>query len=146
MLIKNKISNKCTFNIYHGTISKNELYVVYNGCGWETKTYKHPPPNLRYEKIPTMSLDKLQEEYNISFDCLIADCEEFLLEFLTENIAFLNQLKCVIYEEDCCENLPINGTYIDYKIIENYLIAYGFVLVETFVDSINLNNKCWIKS
>ena len=24
-------------------------------------------------------------------------------------------------------------------------LDYGFICVETFVDSINLNNKCWIK-
>ena len=144
-LLKNKLINNCSFNIYHGTISKDELYVVYNNCGWETKTYKIPPANLQSEKIETISLDNIQKLYNITFDCLIADCEGFLLEFLNENLDLLNQLKCIIYEEDCCENLPINGIYIDYSIIEKYLTDYGFVCVETFVDNINLNNKCWIK-
>lgn len=144
-LTKNKLINKCSFNIYHGTISKDELYVVYNNCGWETKTYKTPQKNLTSEKIETITLNKIQELYGITFDCLIADCEGFLLEFLNENISFLEQLKCVIYEEDCCEKLPINGTYIDYNIIEKYLTDYGFICVETFVDNIKLNNKCWIK-
>ena len=144
-LTKNKITNNCSFNIYHGTISNSELYVCYNGCGWETKTYKVPPSNLRSEKIETITSDKIQQLYGITFDCLIADCEGFLLEFLSENLSFLEQLKCVIYEEDCCENLPINGSCIDYTIIEKYLTDYGFVCVETFVDNINLNNKCWIK-
>jgi len=145
-LNKNKLTNHCDFNIYHGTISKEQLYVVWNGCGWETKTYKIPPPNLKFEKIETISLEQIQQLYNITFDCLIADCEGFLLEFLTENLNFLEQLNTVIYEEDCCKNLPINGSYIDYSIIEKYLTDHGFVCVETFVDNINLNNKCWIKN
>jgi FkbM family methyltransferase len=144
-LNQNKLTNNCSFNIYHGTVSKEELYVVYNGCGWETKTYKIPPSNLRSEKIETITLENIQQLYNITFDCLIADCEGFLLEFLNENLSFLNQLKCVIYEEDCCKSLPINGIYVDYSIIEKYLTDYGFICVETFVDNINLNNKCWIK-
>ncbi len=144
-LNKTKVTNNCSFNIYHGTISSNELFVVYNGCGWETKTYKIPPNNLPCERIPTITLNNIQKLYNINFDCLIADCEGFLLEFLTENLSFLDQLKCVIYEEDCCAKLPINGTYIDYNIIEKYLTDKNFVCVETFVDNINLNNKCWIK-
>uniref|UniRef100_A0A6C0B1R2 Methyltransferase FkbM domain-containing protein n=1 Tax=viral metagenome TaxID=1070528 RepID=A0A6C0B1R2_9ZZZZ len=146
-LRKNKFNNNCSFNIYNGTISNDELFVVYNGCGWETKTYKIPPSdiNLKSEKIETITLDKIQKLYDITFDCLIADCEGFLLEFLNENLDFLNQLNCIIYEEDCCKNLPINGNYIDYTIIENYLIDYNFICVETFVDNINLNNKCWIK-
>lgn len=144
-LTKNKMTNNCSFNIYHGTISKDELFVVYNNCGWETKTYKIPPKNLRSEKIPTITLNDIQQLYDINFDCLVADCEGFLLEFLNENLSFLDQLKCVIYEEDCCEKLPINGSYIDYTIIEKYLTDRNFVCVETFVDNINLNNKCWIK-
>jgi FkbM family methyltransferase len=89
-LNKNKLINNCSFNIYHGTISSNnELYVVYNGCGWETKTYKIPPNNLKNEKIKTITLNKIQELYNINFDCLIADCEGFLLDFLNENLSFL---------------------------------------------------------
>ena len=144
-LNKNKLINNCHFNIYHGTISKEELYVVYNGCGWETKTYKIPPSTLKNEKIDTITLDEIQLKYGIYFDCLIADCEGFLLKFFNENLNILDQLKCVIYEEDCCEKLPINSTYIDYNIIEKYLTNHGFICVETFVDNINLNNKCWIK-
>ena len=144
-LTQNKITNNCSFNIYHGTISKDELFVVYNHCGWETKTYKIPPNNLKSEKIQTITLNNMQELHGIKFDCLIADCEGFLLEFLNENLSFLDQLKCVIYEEDCCEKLPINGIYIDYNIIEKYLTDRNFVCLETFVDNINLNNKCWVK-
>jgi hypothetical protein len=46
----------------NGAISNDELYIVYNGCCWETKTYKIPPTNanLKSEKIETISLDEIQ--------------------------------------------------------------------------------------
>lgn len=111
-LNKNKEINNCTFNIFNGAISKKDLYVCYNGCGLETKTYVNPPTHLQSEKIECLSIEEI---YNINFDCLLADCEGFLLEFIKENEDFFDNLKCVIYEEDCRINLPINNTFIDYN-------------------------------
>lgn len=92
-----------------------------------------------------MTLSEVQQKYNIYFDCLLADCEGFLLQFMQENDIFFNNLRCVIYEEDCEQNHPINGTYIDYEIVENILKTKGFILVETYIDFIGLSNKIWIK-
>lgn len=144
-LNKNREINNGTFHIFNGAISSNELYACYNGCVWETKTYINPPPHLKHIKIPTMTLDEVQQKYNIYFDCLLADCEGFLLQFMQENEGFFNNLRCVIYEEDCGKNHPINGTYIDYEIVEIFLKSKGFVLLETYVDFIGLSNKIWIK-
>ena len=137
--------NKCSFNIFNGAISNNELYVCYNNCVWETKTYIIPPNNLKSEKIQTLTIEKIQQLYNINFDCLLADCEGFLLQFIRENESFFDNLKCVMYEEDCSKNHPINGIYINYDEIESFLISKGFKHIETFVDFIGLNNKVWIK-
>lgn len=144
-LEKNRNINNCSFNIFNGAISKKELYVCYNGCIWETKTYITPPIHLKSEKILTLSIEKIQELYNIDFNCLIADCEGFLLEFIKENEDFFDKLECVIYEEDCCITHPINNDYIDYNEVENFLKIKGFKLVEIFTDSLKLNNKIWIK-
>jgi FkbM family methyltransferase len=144
-LEKNKNINNCSFNIFNGAISNNELYVCYNGCIWETKTYINPPDNLNSEKISTLSIDKIQEIYNIHFNSLVADCEGFLLQFIEENPSFFDNLICVIYEEDCCKNHPINNDFIDYTIIETFLINKGFILTETYLDNIGLNNKVWLK-
>ncbi len=144
-LQSNKDSNSCSFNIYNGTISKKELFMTYNGCGWENKTYTVPPPNLESRKINTISLDQLQNQYNIQFNCLVADCEGFLLEFLTDNMEFLDQLDVIIYEEDCSASHPINNTFIDYDLIREILLSKKFELKENIVDNIGLNNKCWIK-
>jgi FkbM family methyltransferase len=144
-LEKNKTINNCTFNIFNGTISKKELYVVYNGCIWETKTYANPPKHLNYLKSATLSIDEIEQLYNIKFDCLIADCEGFLLEFIKENPDFFDNLTCVIYEEDCTPNHPINSDFIDYNEVEQFLINKGFSLTTTFKDHIGLNNKVWLK-
>jgi len=144
-LNKNKEINNGSFNIFNGAISNTELYICYNGCGWETKTYIVPPSNLVSKKILTMTLDDVQQNYNIQFDCLLADCEGFLLQFMQENEKFFDNLRCVIYEEDCGKNHPINGTYIDYNIVESFLTSKGFKLIETYIDFIGLKNKIWIK-
>ena len=144
-LAKNRDINNCSFQIFNGTISKKQLYVCYNGCGWETKTYEIPPSNLKSIKISTLSIDIIQKLYNINFNCLIADCEGFLLEFIKENEDFFNNLICVIYEEDCSINLPINNTYIDYNEVENFLTSKGFKLVEIYRDHCGLFNKIWLK-
>ena len=145
-LHKNKERNNCTFNIFNGAISKKELYVCYNGCGWETKTYIEPPRHLLSEKIECLSLEEIHKKYNIDFDCLLADCEGFLLEFIRENGEFFDNLKCVIYEEDCGENHPINNTFINYSEVEQFLISKGFALQETYRDKIGLDNKIWLRA
>ena len=144
-LEKNRQINNCSFNIFNGAISKKDLYVSYNNCIWETKTYIDPPQNLKSEKINTLSIDIIQQIYDINFNCLIADCEGFLLEFIQENPNFFDNLICVIYEEDCSINHPINNIYINYNEVENFLINKGFNLIETFKDNIGLNNKVWFK-
>jgi len=145
-LNKNKEKNNCTFNIFNGAISKKDLYICYNGCGWETKTYVNPPEHLQNEKIECLSIEEIYKKYNINFDCLLADCEGFLLEFIRENEDFFNNLNCVIYEEDCGENHPINNTYINYNEVEEFLISKGFILKETYRDKIGLDNKIWLKN
>lgn len=145
-LNKNKEANNCTFNIFNGAISKNKLFVCYNGCGWETKTYIIPPSHLNSEEIETHSIEDIQKIYNIDFNCLLADCEGFLLEFIKENESFFDKLVCVIYEEDCSINHPINNTYINYTEVETFLLSKGFILKENYKDKIGLDNKVWIKS
>jgi len=95
--------------------------------------------------IKTITIDEIQKLYNINFNCLLADCEGFLLQFITENDSFFDNLNCVIYEEDCTIDHKINNTYIDYNEIESFLLSKGFTLSETYLDFIGLNNKVWIK-
>jgi hypothetical protein len=68
-----------------------------------------------------------------------------LLEFIKENPDFFDNLICVIYEEDCTPNHPINSDFIDYNEVEQFLINKGFSLTTTFKDHIGLNNKVWLK-
>lgn len=144
-IMRNRAANNCNFNFYNGTISNDELYVVYNRCGWETKTYKSPPPNREYVKSNTKSMTDIINEYNINFNVLVADCEGFLLEFLKENMFLLNNLNTIIYEEDCDRIHPINGISIDYEEVNKILSDNGFTLRESFKDHIGLYNKCWMK-
>ena len=100
---------------------------------------------MLFRSIETLSITQIQSKYNIYFDCLLADCEGFLLQFINENDSFFDNLRCVIYEEDCSKDHPINATYIDYNYIESFLSAKGFTLVDTYIDFIGLNNKVWCR-
>lgn len=137
--------NNANFNYFIGAISKKELFLTYNGCGWENKTYELPPNNIRNEKINTITFEDIQNKFNINFDVLVADCEGALLDFLIENVEHIDNFKTIIYEEDGGINHPINGTTIDYNKITDLLISKNYKLVETYVDQYKLNNKCWIK-
>ena len=112
---------------------KIDLYVCYNHSGWETKTSNIPPKRLRNYHIVTKSLEKIMNLFDAQFDCVEADCEGFLLEFVIENKSFIKNLRCFIEEEDCTAAFPLNGVSIDYQEIDTFLESEGFLLDESHV-------------
>lgn len=96
-LIHNKLSHNSKFNIVFGAISKTPLLFDYS-CGYGN----HTIPSDR-STIETFTLEEIEKRYDVSFDCLVADCEGFLEQFLRENPTFSARLNTVIFEMDCPE-------------------------------------------
>lgn len=93
-LYKNKKNHNCKFQIYDGIITTKDLSLIH--LGYATYTV----PDQSGEIVKHKSLDDIQADYNMIFDCLVADCEGFLEIFFDENPNFINQLNTLIIEKD----------------------------------------------
>lgn len=113
-LEKNKVNNNCEFNIIKGFISNKKLDLinldVYIGGYGATFIESNDT------KIPSYSLDEIQNKYNLNFNVLVADCEGFLEVFFDENPNFYDNLRLIIFEADYTEKC--NYDKIKSKLIE----------------------------
>ena len=50
--------------------------------------------------IPSFTLAEVKEKYGLDFDVLVADCEGFLGDFLSDNPDFCDKLRLIIFEAD----------------------------------------------
>lgn len=114
-LEKNKLSNKCEFNIVKGFISNKKLELTnldecYGGYGATSIENEE-------SKIPIFKLHEIQRYcYVKSFNVLVADCEGFLGTFLEENPDIIERLRLVIFEadyEDKCDYNKIHKLFTD---------------------------------
>lgn len=69
--------------------------------------------------ITSLSVEEIEELYEIKFDTLVADCEGFLEEFFDEHPHLYDQLQTVIFEADY-------PTKCNYEKIRNSLKEHGF--------------------
>ena len=94
-LEKNKLSNKCEFNIVKGFISNKKLELTnldecYGGYGATSIENEE-------SEIPIFKLHEIQRYcYVKSFNVLVADCEGFLGTFLEENPDIIERLRLII--------------------------------------------------
>jgi FkbM family methyltransferase len=96
-LIHNKLTHNSKFNIVFGAISRTPLFLDFT-CGYGN----HTIPSDR-STIETFTLEEIEKRYDVTFDCLVADCEGFLEQFFRENPTFALKLNIVIFEMDCPE-------------------------------------------
>jgi FkbM family methyltransferase len=113
-LEKNMQVNGCKFNLIKGVISMHPLELVNVPYGYGNTTIKSESSSLA-----KYTLDQVEQQYNLSFDTLVADCEGFLGQFFEENPRLYEQLKLVIFEKD-------NPTNCNYTSILENLKTYGF--------------------
>ena len=113
-LEKNMHANGCKFNLIKGVISMQSLELIHVPHGYGNTTVKSVS-----SVIPKYSLDQVEQDYNLKFDTLVADCEGFLGQFFEENPRLYNQLKLVIFEKD-------NPSKCNYTVILENLKANGF--------------------
>ena len=114
-LEKNKLNNKCEFNIVKGFISNKKLELTnldeyYGGYGATSIENEE-------SEIPIFKLQEIQINCNIkSFNVLVADCEGFLGTFLEENPDIIKRLRLVIFEadyEEKCNYNKIHKLFLD---------------------------------
>jgi FkbM family methyltransferase len=100
-LEKNKLANGGKFHIYNGVVSSKKYDVVFpHNKNDEFREYATYTEENSDSKIVNMSLKDLQTKYNMEFDCVVADCEGFLCDFIDENEWVLKQIQTIIYEKD----------------------------------------------
>lgn len=93
-LIHNKLTHNAKFNIVVGAISRTP--VQFNStCGYGN----HTVPSS-FSTIETFTLEEIEKRYDVSFNCLVADCEGFLEQFFRENPDFPSKLDMIIFEAD----------------------------------------------
>lgn len=118
-LMDNKILNNCNFNVLPFALSKRKLIQR----GWTTVASDKVYPG--YTQVNTITLEKLNDTFNIEFDTLILDCEGAFYYILMDYPEILKNIKLIIVEND----------YTDiehYKYVENVLRKNGFH--ETFAE------------
>lgn len=120
-LERNREANHCEFHILKGFISRKKLGLTnldaYHG-GYAATSIEDATT-----KIPSMTLEEVQELYGLKFNVLVADCEGFLERFFDENPHFYDSLRLILFEADYPEKC-------NYDKIRRTLKAKGFKKIE----------------
>ena len=111
-LESNKAANGCKFNILKGFVSKTNLEVVGEGYG---ATFKESSST----QSKSYTVEDIEEQYDLKFNTLVADCEGCLEKLFDENPKFYKNLRLVLFEKDYPDKCNYN------KIIEKFK-ANGF--------------------
>ncbi len=83
--------------------------------------------------INSYSIEEIQNNYNLKFNVLVADCEGFLETFLDENPTIYDNIRLIIFEADRPDKC-------DYKKIRNNLISKNFFNKENGFQNVWLKN------
>ena len=92
-LEQNISRNNCSVQIYKGFVSKKKRDLL---------PYGYAATSILSESstLPSASVEDIEEQYGLTFDTLVADCEGFLGEFFDEHPHLYDQLTTVIFEAD----------------------------------------------
>ena len=110
-LENNRNSNRCEFEIFKGFVSRQKLNII--AKGYDTAFTPDETSN-----VECLTLEEIENKFNLKFNVLVADCEGFLEIFFEENPDLYSKLDKIIFEadrEDFCnyeilrENLRNNG-------------------------------------
>jgi len=110
-LIENRNLNNFNFHIENSALSKRKLIQK----GWDT--IEGDDEYDGWKRVNIITVDELQNKYNIVFDTLILDCEGAFYYILMDMPEILNNVNLIIMENDYFD---INKKqYIDDKLREN---------------------------
>jgi len=110
-LTENKELNNFTFNIENSALSNKKMIQK----GWETIQSEKLLDG--YNWVNTITLNELNNKYNINFDTLILDCEGAFYYILYDMPEILNNIKLIIMENDYHD--ISHKKYIDEVLIKN---------------------------
>jgi FkbM family methyltransferase len=129
-LERNKNANKCGFHIIKGFVSSKKLGLTSTESwhGYGTTSIENDLSN-----IPSYTMHAIQEQYNLKYNVLVADCEGYLECFFDENPDMYDTLRLIIFEADYPDKC-------NYKKIRNTLKEKGFT------EKLNGHQNVWIKS
>jgi len=116
-LERNKLVNKCEFQIIKGFLSTKKLALTELDTwygGYAATSVEEPD-----SKIPSYTLAEIVQRSKLKFNVLVADCEGFLATFFDENPTFVKQLRLIIFEADYPEKC-------NYAKIRSMLKSNGF--------------------
>ncbi len=120
-LQKNRDNAKCNFHIFNGVISRKNLQLsVCNRDNYSNYTYEIDHTD---NAIPRKTLEEVEYETGLKFDCLVADCEGFLETFFIENGHMIQHFRMIILEKDACDRC-------NYNVVEQYLKDWSFNLLQ----------------
>ena len=115
-LLVNRQLHKSKFTVVAAAITNRPKYI--NNAKYATSTSsntEHGTP------IKTMTMERLMNITNLNFDCLVADCEGCLEEFLNIYGNYIKNYKMVMYEKDFPD-------ICNYKKISKKMRKWGFHL------------------
>ena len=116
-LTENRDANNMIFHIETAALSKRKLIQR----GWDTIPSEEVLPE--YTPVNTITLEELNQKYNILFDTLVLDCEGAFYYILMDMPEILNNIKLIIMENDYTDIekknyvdnvLRQNNFYVDY--------------------------------
>jgi FkbM family methyltransferase len=129
-LSRNREANNCDFHIIKGFISSKKLGLTATDvCMGYGTTAVEDVSSI----IPSYTMEEINEQYNLNFNVLVADCEGFLEVFFDENPNFYDKLRLIIFEADYADKC-------NYDKIRNVLKEKGFT------EKLNGPQNVWIKS
>jgi FkbM family methyltransferase len=116
----NKKTAGCNFHIFNGIISNKDMILKeiteHNGYANFVTDVQQSEKDV-YLKRKT--IDEIENEYGLKFDCLVADCEGFMEQFCDENQDRLREFNVIIYEADAPHRC-------NYDRVNQYLNQWGF--------------------
>lgn len=146
-LTRNKQNNGGKFHIYNGVVSKNGYEIRFIDPKFDHYEYGTYTKQSDNPTVKNMSFKQLQEEYNLEFDCIVADCEGFFYDFVKENLDSLAKMRVIIYEQD---GTPWVEMIEKYEELDEILKSHNFKLVHTIPHPTYENNprlhNVWVKT
>ena len=117
-LTENRDTNNMNFHIEPAALSKRKLIQR----GWDTIPSDEVLPE--YTPVNTITIEELNQKYNILFDTLVLDCEGAFYYILMDMPEILNNIKLIIMENDYHDIEKKN--YVDNVLTQhNFYVDYA---------------------
>lgn len=120
-LSRNRDAHHAKFQIFNGVVACEPMKLL----GQNMSRWTEPSPNGDVAYLP---LEKLEQRFGVRFNCLVADCEGGLEQFVRDFPTLFARLDTVLFERDR-ERVSF-GLQCDYQFIGRFLESQGFERVK----------------